>query len=200
MKKSKEHRTLEESAQALRTKAALGPVSIGDILELLSGKGRSLILMLLSLPFCQPIQIPGFSTPFGLVIAFLGLRMAFGKHIWLPKSLLAKEISAKFLLKITDSTLKLVKKARRWIYPRLVWVCRHPIMEILNGLMIVLLGIFLALPLPIPFSNLIAAWSIFLIGFGILEDDGLLVIIGYVMSLLSLIVLVFLLLQIKLLF
>lgn len=58
-------------------------------------------------------------------------------------------------------------------------------MEKVNGLAICLLGILLALPLPIPLSNLTAAWSILLIAFGILEDDGLFVIIGYLVALLT---------------
>ena len=52
-------------------------------------------------------------------------------------------------------------------------------MHVVNGLVIALLGIFLALPLPIPLSNLTAAWAIFLIAFGLLEDNGIFVLIGY---------------------
>ena len=54
-------------------------VAFEDILKALSGKGRFVILMLLTLPFCQPIQIPGFSTPFVIAIAFLGLRISLVK-------------------------------------------------------------------------------------------------------------------------
>ena len=61
-------------------------------------------------------------------------------------------------------------------------------MHIINCLAICILGIFLALPLPIPLSNLTAAWSIFLIALGILEDDGVFVLIGYLISFLTIIV------------
>lgn len=179
MKKPKNHMTLEETMLALQEKAKKGSISISEILQILSGKGRSLIFILLSLPFCQPIQIPGLSTPFGLVIAFMGLRMVFGKNMWFPERILTKKITSKVLKKLTDNVLRFIGKMRRWIHPRLDWLCQHSFTQTVNGLIIFILGIFLALPLPIPLSNLIAAWSIFLIALGLLEDDGVLILIGY---------------------
>ncbi len=185
MKKTENYLTLEEGILILQQKGENSSISVGEILHILSGKGQSLILLFLSLPFCQPFQIPGLSTPFGLAIAFIGLRMAFGKRVWLPKRILAKTITPHTLQKITGKTLWLVKKMKRWVHPRLTWLCHYPVLHIINGLLISLLGIFLALPLPIPFSNLTSAWSIFLIGLGVLEDDGVFILIGYFVSLLT---------------
>lgn len=156
-----------------------------EILKILSGKGRTLILILLCLPFCQPIQIPGFSTPFGLAIAFIGLRMSFGKKMWLPKTLLEKTIPSETLTLITEKALLTIGRMKPWVHPRFHWLCHSWLMEKLNGITISLLGILLALPLPIPLSNLTSAWSILLISFGILEDDGVFVLIGYVVALLT---------------
>ncbi|MBP9840890.1 MAG: exopolysaccharide biosynthesis protein [Simkaniaceae bacterium] len=185
MVKIKKFQTLEERLLLLRKEAKGASLAIAEILRILSGKGRSLTLILLSIPFCQPIQIPGLSTPFGLAIAFIGLRIIFGKRIWLPKKLLEKQIPSSTFEKVMDKTLALIKKIKPWIHPRLIWVCHSPFMEKGNGLMIFILGIFLALPLPIPLSNLTAAWSIFLVALGILEDDGIFVLIGYLFSLLT---------------
>lgn len=185
MKSKKSYKTFEEELLQLQEKGSQESLSIGEILEILSEKGHPLILIFLSLPFCQPIQIPGFSTPFGLSIAFIGLKMAFGKFVWLPKFILKKEISPSHLKLITGKTLSLMKKMKRWIYPRMSWICNNPVMEVVNSLTICVLGILLALPLPIPFSNLMAAWSIFFIAVGLLEEDGLFVIIGYVITLLT---------------
>ncbi len=192
--------TLEERIELLLEKVDTSPISIGEVLDILSGKGQSLILILLCLPFCQPIQIPGLSTPFGLVIAFVGLRMAFGKHAWLPQRIISTKITASTLQKMADSTLWFIRKARFFIHPRLEWMCQHFAMKKINGIMIAALGIFLALPLPIPLSNVIAAWSIFLIGLGILEDDGLFVMMGYAVAFVALVALVLILFQIKILF
>lgn len=189
--------SLDQRMALLLKKAEASAVSIEEILGILSGKGQCLILILLSLPFCQPIQIPGLSTPFGIVISFLGLRMAFGNHSWLPKKILSTKITSATLKKMAKSTLWFIGKARFFIHPRLEWMCHHSVMKKINGLMILALGFFLALPLPIPLSNLVAAWSIFLIGLGILEDDGLFVIMGYAVAFLALVALILILFQIK---
>lgn len=173
------HPSLKEVMQRLQEKAKGSSLSIENLLDILSGKGKLLVLILLSLPFCQPLQIPGLSTPFGLFIAFIGLRMVFEKGIWLPKQILAKKIDPHFLLKTSKRMFKITEKLNRWIHPRWKWICNHPIMKVINGLLIALLGIFLALPLPIPLSNITAAWAIFLIAFGLLEDNGIFVLIGY---------------------
>ncbi|MES2121258.1 MAG: exopolysaccharide biosynthesis protein [Chlamydiota bacterium] len=175
-------RTLEDEILLLQQEAEGQPISLGKILRTLSGRGRALVLILLSLPFCQPLQIPGLSIPFGLSIAFVGMRIGFGKHIWLPQKLLAKKIPPAVFHKITCKTLVLVRKIKKWVRPRLIELCRPSVMRLINGLLVCLLGLILALPLPVPFTNLTAAWAIFLISFGMLEDDGALVIAGYFMT------------------
>lgn len=197
MKKNKDFTTLEEGILILQQEAKSSSLSIGEILHILSGKGRPLILIFLSLPFCQPLQIPGLSTPFGLAIAFLGLRMAFGKHVWLPKMALSYTITKQTLQKITSKILLLVRKMKRFSHPRLNWLCHSSFMEIINSLTIFILGIFLALPLPIPLTNLTAAWSIFLIALGVLQDDGIFVLVGYVASFLTILFFVAMALSIK---
>lgn len=183
MEKIKTNSTIEEDILLLQEKSKNSSISIGEILNILSKKGQSLIILILSLPFCQPLQIPGLSTPFGLAIAFIGLKMAFGKYAWLPKGILEKSITPQTLQKITEKILWLLKKMKGWIYPRLAWLCYNPSVHIINGLLISILGIFLALPLPTPFSNLMAAWSILFIGLGLLKDDGIFIFIGYFFSL-----------------
>ncbi len=197
MPKVKEFRTLEEEIVLLQEEAKDKSLSISEILHVLSGKGRPLIVLLLCLPFCQPIQIPGFSTPFGIMIAFFGARMVFGKKIWLPAGLLQKKISQNILHAITDKTLYFVRKMKRWVHPRFPWLCHSSFMEKLNGFMILMLGIVLALPLPIPLSNLLAAWAILFIAFGVLEDDGLFVLVGYFLSFLTLLFFLLVLLTAK---
>lgn len=183
MKKSKNNPTIEEDILLLQEKCKNSSISIGEILNILSEKGQSLIILILSLPFCQPLQIPGLSTPFGLAIAYIGLKMTFGKYAWLPKGILEKSVTPHTLQKITEKIFWLLKKLKGWIYPRLSWLCYNPSVHIFNGLLVSVLGILLALPLPTPFSNLMVAWSILFIGLGLLKDDGVFILIGYFVSL-----------------
>lgn len=183
MKTHRNYTSLQEGIRLLQHQTKTSAVSIKQILSVLPGKGRLLIILIFSLPFCQPLQIPGLSTPFGIVILFIGIRMIFGKQMWLPKRLLKKTIPPRIFNKITTVTLKYLKKMNRWIHPRWPWIGRNPIMDIVHGSTIMLLGFLLALPLPIPFSNLAVAWPLLFLALGLLEDDGLFVLIGYLSAL-----------------
>ena len=143
------------------------------------------MVLILSLPFCQPLQIPGLSLPFGLVIALCGFRMLTrSEKIWLPKKFLHKKISQEKLNSILDKAYWLIKRIKPWIYPRLQFLTLNPIMKKANGCIIIFQGLILALPLPLPLSNMIAAWALLFMALGILKDDGLCIIIGYLISLL----------------
>lgn len=176
------NKTLEESLTFVLRKSKTGPLSLQEILNALSGRGTDVLLLFLSLPFCQPLQIPGMSTPFGIIIALIGLRSAVRRGVFLPKSLLNKKISSKVIDSIVTKSLWIVRKIKPFVHPRLRWICQNPVMRVPNGLIIFLAGLFLALPLPIPFSNMPAAWVVFLVALGLLEDDGLFVSIGYVIA------------------
>ena len=174
--------SFEESIALLKEKAKHGTVYIQTIFDVFAGRGYPLIIMCLSLPFCLPLQIPGLSTPFGIVIAFLGLRMIFGHNVLLPKKVLQKSISSEMLDKILDPSLKLVKKIKKFSAPRLVWLHDNVVMYTANGFLTCVLGLLLALPLPIPLTNIISAWALLLMHFGLLEDDGVFILIGYLIA------------------
>ena len=49
----------------------------------------------------------------------------------------------------------------------------------INGLVIFFCGFVLSLPLPIPFTNTIPAIAILLLSMGMMEEDGLFILLGY---------------------
>jgi hypothetical protein len=180
---------IEKSFLLLKEKAN-SSLTVAEVLHILSGRGYPLLLTLFSLPFCQPIQIPGFSTPFGILISFIGLRIAFGHHSWLPKFILNKTLSKEAIHKISQKGLWLTKKLTRFTSVRWEFMSREPFFHMINGIVISLLGIVLALPLPIPLSNIVVAWAILLISMGLFEDDGLFILLGYAIGVFSILILI----------
>lgn len=176
---------LIEQLEKLLTQAKPDGISVETMLKTLEDKGHAAVLIILSLPFCLPIQIPGASTIFGLLIAFVGLRISFGHRSWLPKTLLEKTISYSALKKINFYTTKVIEKLRFFISTRWVWFIHQPALHIAHGITIALLAGLLALPLPIPLTNIVVALPILAFGLAMLEDDGLLIIIAYVLSFLA---------------
>lgn len=185
MEETRPPHSMAEILKQIETKIDEGPMTLRGLLETMEGRGKAIVLLLFSLPFCQPIQIPGLSIPFGLAIFWIGVRLGLGRKMWIPKSIGDKQLSSKGLKKCVKKGIWLIKKIQRLAHPRLVFLCETPVFHAINGFVIALLGLFLALPLPIPLTNIIAAWSIFFISLGILEDDGLFILIGYAITLLT---------------
>lgn len=180
-------KSLIDSLNELVLNADGRPVKFKTVFDGLKGRGIPVFLILLNIPFCLPVSIPGISTVFGLLIAFMGLRMAMGKRLYWPKWMMDKEISYDSFKKIVTNTIKGIEWAKKVIRPRFEVICQSTILHHLNGVFIVVFGLLLALPLPIPLTNYLSALPLIFLGLGLLEDDGLFVILAYVMGIFSLI-------------
>lgn len=174
--------TLEQSFEELLKKSNEKTMTLGDVVHELAGRGYPILIILLVLPFCLPIQIPGFSTPFGLILAFMGLRLAFAKQMWWPESLLNKTIPHKQIQSLCENTLWIIKKLRPFLKPRYTFLTQTPWLHRIHGVTLAILALILALPLPIPLSNLLTAIPILCLGLGLLEDDGVFIMAGYVIT------------------
>ena len=176
-KESPLDRTLQDSLLFLRK--SKGAMTLRAFLKQMAGKGASVVIIFLTLPFCLPIHLPGLSTPFGIVIALVGLQILFGRAMWLPKSLLEKKLSPAFLKKVIRRSLSLMRKLKHLIRPRLLFLSGSGVMRAVHGFTTILLGLLLALPLPIPTTNLGFAWPLLFLNAGFLERDGLFILVGY---------------------
>lgn len=173
---------LSDDLRAILDRADGKALSLRQIVEVLRGRGFDVLVIILVLPFCQPIPLPGLSTPFGLALMFFGLRIALRQRPWLPDWLMRREITYDTLHKIVTMTIAVAKRLEKVIHPRLRFVKRWWSFNALNGLAIVSSSFLLMLPLPIPFSNTIPAWSILLLALGMMEEDGAVIVLGYLMA------------------
>ncbi len=177
-------RRLSADLRELLRETAGRAVTLGELEQILKGRGFALFLLLMSLPFAFPIAIPGLSIPFGIVIMLLGLRITFGMKPSLPGFILRREVSQAMLERIVGYGLKLATKMEKLVKPRMHFLQRWPGMINLIGLGIASGGFLLSLPLPplIPFSNTIPAVSVLLLTAGLMERDGLLVLFGHMVN------------------
>jgi hypothetical protein len=117
--------------------------------------------------------LPLLSTPFGLVITFAGMRLALGRKPWWPEWLLQKQIPAKFFPTLLRATSRVIGVIEYLVKPRLQFFHDAMLFQRFAGGLITLSGVFLLLPLPVPFSNFFPALTIVLLASGALERDGL---------------------------
>lgn len=153
-------------------------VCLRDVLEVMHSRGYTVLLILLAAPFCTPLPMPGLSGPFGLVIAFIGLRLALGQKPWLPARLLDTQLPPKFFPRFLAATQRFLRWLERFLKPRLGDLVRWPIARRVMGAMICVCGLLMTLPLPIPFSNGLPAMAVLLLAAAMLEEDGYFAIAG----------------------
>lgn len=176
-------RKLSEEFALILREFEVETVTLREVMGLLHGRGFVLLVMLLALPFCTPVPLPGLSTPFGLIIGLIGFRLACGARPWLPARLLDTRLPPQVFAKVFGLTRRVMLGFERLLRPRLLWVTASPRLEQLHAVPIVVCALLLLLPLPVPFSNAVPAWGILLVAGGLLERDGGFILAGYIVSL-----------------
>ena len=161
------------------------PVRLSEILASTHGRGFNLLLLLIGLPFLSPLPLPGFSTPFGFVVFLIGARLALGRRPWLPKRILQHEFPARFITKLLRTASRMVRWLEVLLRPRLAFLHKQWIYRRIAGALIMLSGLLLLLPLPVPFSNTLPALTVVLLAAGAMERDGLFFLAGCAMFMLT---------------
>ncbi|MBL9167417.1 MAG: exopolysaccharide biosynthesis protein [Verrucomicrobiales bacterium] len=174
------HLRFSEELQQLTQTFEGRPVQVGEILLATKGRGFHLLLVCIALPFVTPIPLPGFSIPFGVAVALIGGRMALGQKPWLPQRLLDYQLPPQFLGKLLASASRVVRWIEYLLRPRLTFMQERVVFRRVAGLLIAISGLYLIIPLPIPFSNSLPAWTVLLLAAGALERDGLFFVGGCV--------------------
>lgn len=163
-------------------------ITLRDLLAIMGEQGLLLLCALLSLPFLFPVSIPGVSTVFGAGIILIAVAVTINRLPWLPAFLANRELDTKKLVPVLQRGVAFMRRIDRYLRPRLPFLTTGAVMNRVNGLGIMFAGILLMLPLGfIPFSNTLPGVAILLLSNGILQRDGLLVALGYVMIGLTLI-------------
>lgn len=181
-----ERRRLSEELQFLIDTFAERAVRLREVLKVLHHRGFTVLLIVLAFPFCTPIPLPGLSIPFGLVIAFVGLRLALGQKPWLPARLLDTALPPRFFPRLLGATRRLVRFLEYFLRPRLKWFVRWRVARNFTGAIIMICGLLMTLPFPIPFSNGLPALTVLLLAAATMEEDGYAAVAGGFMFLLSL--------------
>lgn len=156
-------------------------MTLREIIAVTHSRAYTLLLILLSLPFCLPIPVPGLSTALGAVIALIGLRLSLRANPWLPSAVLDAQVPSSKVALILRGSLKLARGLEVFLRPRLCFLVDYAVLHHLYGGMIFVSGLLLLLPLPIPFSNIIPALAIIFLSAAMIERDGYFIIVGTIM-------------------
>ena len=161
------------------------PITCGQLAAELDRHGMAVILILFSVPAALPVPAAGYSTLLSIPLLVIGLRLLAGHDtIWLPARIRRRPFdTARLNQRVVRGMLRLVRIVERLSRRRLVGLVRAPAARVLIGLIIC--GLACAMLLPVPGTNTAPAFGIFLIGFSLLEDDGVLLLAGVLCSLVA---------------
>jgi len=154
-------------------------ITLRKLLERCGREGMLLVCAIACLPFLIPVSIPGVSTVFGAAIVLLSTALFLDRLPWLPQRILDKDLDANKLKPVLHKGVGMVGKLDRWLQPRWSGLTTSP-MQRFNSAVLVFGGLLLMAPLGlIPFSNTVPAVGILLLTVGMMQRDGVFVLLGY---------------------
>lgn len=168
---------ISEDLQHLIQTVEKGPITAGQFLNEFGSRGNAFATFILSFPFILPVPTFGLSAVLGTIIAFVSVFIILDKAPILPKKISEKVLPGEHLAKFLMSSSKLILKIEKLIKPRLFFVDRILPVRILSGMMMFILTVLLALPLP-PGTNSPPALGIALLSLALLERDNLFFLLG----------------------
>lgn len=150
---------------------------LGELVNAFGERGFGALMLFFGLLNIAIGIIPGTTTILGAPLLLMGLQLAIRQdQLWLPKWALRRWIERAAYRSGVEKVLPRVRMVERLSRPRLS-VMTNEVSEVLIGIVTVLLSCILVLP--IWGGNLVPALIISTFGFGLMQRDGLVVLIGW---------------------
>ena len=176
-----EERSLEETVRDVGLRLPPQGVTLADLLELVGRDSLLLLCIFLTLIFMVPVSIPGVSTVFGAGILLIGVSRLFNRNLWLPRRVQRRVVSTEKLRAALERALKWLRRLERISRPhRLRWLTVGGPVGTFNNLSLILGAVLLMAPFGlIPFSNTLPALAVLLLALGLMQRDGVCILLGH---------------------
>jgi hypothetical protein len=173
--------TLSDLLHGMAQQAGRERISVRDLIDALGDRALGALLFLFAFPNVLPMP-PGTSAVLGAPLVFLAAQLMVGRGPWLPRLLASRSMSQADFAALVRRIAPWLKRGERMLRPRFSWLARPPAEFALGAVCLVLA---LVLVLPVPLGNVLPAVAISLLALAIVERDGLWVLAGLAMALVS---------------
>lgn len=154
---------------------------LGQILQDLQQSAFGVFLFVAILPAFIPIPGVGGAVS-GPLVVLIGLQMLCGlRKPWVPGFIARRGPRRGTMHKFLDRIDGALRRLDRLLKPRLPHLLAPVPAHAFSGLLLVLLGILLSLP--IPFTNYLFGFQLLLFALALLERDGVLMLINWIAAL-----------------
>ena len=163
---------------------------LGDLLKDFGPAAFGMLLFLGVLPAFIPVPGVGGAVGGPLVI-LVGVQLLLGmRKLWLPGFLARRGPHRSAMMRFRQRMAPWLRRLEKLVRPRMTAFLDNRIALSFTGLLLVLLGVLLALP--IPFTNYVFGFLLLLFAFALLERDGALLLVAWVAGGIAVVVLGFL--------
>ena len=150
-----------------------------------SNRQRMVWLSLLAMPLLFPVALPGMASIVGAFCILVAFRLFNGQPVPLPAWLARREINARARMLLERMIGRVINVIARLGRPRMLRLSDRPA-RVVNGLMLCAAGLTMMVPVPIiSFDNVLPALAIVLIAWGLRLRDGLMLVGGYLVTLVA---------------
>lgn len=172
-------RAISERLAGLAADAEGEAVSLDWVMGQLHERAFGLFLLVLALPCCIPF-LYGIPQVVALPLMFVSLQIAIGRRTpWLPERLAARTVSSSGLQSLAERAGPWLRRIEAISHPRLGALTRPP-MDRLVGLALVLFSASILVPLP--GTNTVPGFAVVVAAMGLLQRDGVLVVLGVLLG------------------
>jgi hypothetical protein len=152
-------------------------VSVGYVLQVFGRRGFAFLLLVLSLLNIVIFMVPMISVLFGLPMVILAVQMILGLPMPVfPEVINRRTIPREALVQGLDRAIFWVEKIERYIRPRLLFLT-GPHIDRAHAVLALVLAIMVTLPIPV--FNVPPSIGLFFLAVGMLQPDGLFIILAY---------------------
>lgn len=169
---------LREMLELARMK---GGLSIGEALEAMGSTSIAFTILFLAIPALTPIPGP-FGMVFGTALALVSLQIvAGGRKVWLPAIVRDRRVSSTTLDLVVGHAVPVIARVEKVVRAGRLQAFTGPTVQALLGIPVFLLAVVIALP--IPFGNILPVFSLVVLAVALMERDGLVTLIGLLLTL-----------------
>jgi hypothetical protein len=159
-------------------------ISIGDLLEALRRRALGALMFIFAVPTALPMP-PGVSAIVGAPLLFLSAQLMLGMQPWLPKFITNRSLSRVDFERVVSKVTPWLAKAESIMRPRMTFLAGRPAVYVL-GFTALVMSIILFLPIPL--GNMLPSVAISIMALGLLERDGVWILVGLVTAVASVVV------------
>lgn len=154
-------------------------ITLGEVIHAFGPRAFGALLFVLAIPNMAPLP-PGATTVLGAPIVILAPQLAFGVHSpWTPKFLDNKPVKRAWFKKAYNAIAPTLRRVEKVSGPRFHFLF-SPIGQRVVGL--VCSALALVLILPIPLGNMMPGATIGVFGLALVQRDGVIALIAYLMT------------------